>query len=123
MDDVKLERQAVFPVGEGNYIITLNADLRKKLGKKAGAMVKLKIELDTRGAAKSAELMDCLKDDAVAKARFESMTMAHQNYFHTYILTAKTVATKTARVVNTLNAMHQKQNFSEMIRSLQGKSK
>jgi hypothetical protein len=121
IDDVKLERQAVFPVGEGNYIITLNADLRKKLGKKTGAMVKLSIELDKRGAAQSKELLDCLKDDPEAQAQFESMNMSHQNYFHNYILSAKTETTRTARVVNTLAAMHKKQNFGEMIRSLQAK--
>jgi hypothetical protein len=121
MDDVKLERQAVFPVGEGNYIIALNADLRKKLGKKSGAIVKLSIELDKREAAQSKELLDCLKDDAVARAQFESMNKANQNYFHNHILAAKTAATRTTRVVNTLAAMHKKQNFGEMIRSLKAK--
>src|SRR6218665_2969638 len=62
IDDVKLERQAVFPVGEGNYIIALKADLRKKLGKKTGATVKLRIELDKREAAQSQDLLDCLQD-------------------------------------------------------------
>lgn len=123
MDDVELERQPVFPVGEGNYIITLNAGLRKKLGKKHGATVKLRIEMDARGAAQSQELLDCLKDDAVARAQFESMNTSNRNYFHAHILSAKTAATRTARVVNTLAAMHKKQNFGEMIRSLQAKNR
>ncbi len=118
IDDVKIERQTCFPVGEGNFIITLNADLRKKLGKKHGAMVILRIALDARDAAKSQELMDCLEDDAAAKAQFESMNKANQNYFHNYINTAKTAGTKTERVLNTINAMLRKQNFGEMIRGL-----
>jgi hypothetical protein len=122
IDDVKLERQAVFPIGEGNYIITLNADLRKKLGKKTGAMVKLSIELDKRDAAQSEELLGCLKDDDVARAQFESMNKSNQNYFHNHILAAKTEATRTTRVVNTLAAMHKKQNFGEMIRGLKAKN-
>ena len=121
MDDVKISRMACFPVGEGNYILTLNAELRKKLGKKHGAILQLKIELDKSGAAKSEELMACLEDDPFAKKQFESMPPSHQNNFHQYVITAKTLATKTTRVLNTIAAMHKKQNFGEMVRSHQGK--
>lgn len=121
MDDVKISRMACFPVGEGNYILTLNADLRKQLGKKQGAMLQVKIELDKSGAPQAEELMVCLKEDAVARKQFESMPPSHQNYFHNYVIAAKTLNTKTVRVLNTINAMHQKQNFGEMIRSHQGK--
>ena len=34
IDDIKIERLACYPVGEGNFIIAINAELRKKLSKK-----------------------------------------------------------------------------------------
>jgi hypothetical protein len=118
IDDVKFERMAVYPVGEGNYIIALNAEIRKKLGKKEGAMISIKFELDQAEALKSKELLDCLAEDKLAKKQFESLLLSHQNYFHRYVWTAKGQATRAGRIVNVINAMYKKQDFGEMIRSL-----
>lgn len=118
MDDVKFERLACYPIGEGNFIIAINGELRKKLGKKEGAMLSVKFELDKSEALKSQELLDCLNDDKIALKQFDSLLLSHQNYFHRYIYTAKGADTKAGRIVNTINAMHKKLNFGEMIRSL-----
>jgi hypothetical protein len=118
MDDMKFERLACYPVKEGSFIIVLNAQLRKKLGKKEGAMLSVKFEKDNSGALKSQELLDCLKEDEAAQKQFDTLTMAAQNYFHNYINSAKGAATKAGRIVNTINAMHKKQDFGAMIRSL-----
>lgn len=118
IDDVKIERLAVYPIKGGGFMIALNADLRKKLGKKEGAMVSVKFELDGSGAKQSDELMDCLKDDKIALTQFESMTQAMRNYFHNHINSAKGAETKAKRIAQTLEAMHKKMDFGAMIRSL-----
>ena len=118
MDDVRFERLAAYPIGEGNFIIAINGELRKKIGKKEGAMLHVKFELDLSAPLQSPELMDCLNEDTIALKQFNSLMLSHQNYFHRYVYTAKGAATKAARIVNIINAMHQKQNFGEMIRSL-----
>jgi Domain of unknown function (DUF1905)/Bacteriocin-protection, YdeI or OmpD-Associated len=118
MDDVKFERLVCYPVKDGSFIIALNAELRKKLGKKDGATVMVKFELDKSEALKSNELIECLAEEAQAKKQFESLPQSHQNYFHRYIFSAKGEATKAGRIVNVINAMHKKQNFGEMIRGL-----
>jgi hypothetical protein len=118
MDDVKFERLAVYPIGEGNFIIALNADLRKKLGKKEGAMLSVKLDVDSAGVEKSQELLACLDEEPAAKMQFESLTMSHQNYFHKWITSAKGADTRAGRIVNTINAMLKKMDYGEMIRSL-----
>ena len=118
MDDVAFERLAVYPIGEGNFIIAINAELRKKLGKKEGAPLSLKFELDTSEALKSQELLDCLADDKIALKQFNALLLSHQNYFHRYIYTAKGADTKAGLILNVINAMHKKMDFGEMIRSL-----
>lgn len=118
IDDVKFERLATYPIGEGNFIIAINAELRKKLGKKEGAMVSLKIEVDKSEALQSQELIDCLNEDTIAKKQFDSLLLSHKNYFHRYVYTAKGADTKAGRIINIINAMHKKMNFGEMIRSL-----
>lgn len=121
IDDVKIERLSCMPAKEGHFIIPLNAELRKKLGKNEGAMLNLKIEVDNSPALQSAELMECLNEDEIALKQFNSLLLSHRNYFHRYVYTAKGAATKAGRIVNVINAMHKKQNFGEMIRSLKKK--
>jgi hypothetical protein len=122
IDDVKIERMVCFPIGNGNFILTINGTLRKKLGKKEGASVSVKFELDERDAPKSKELLDCLKEEPEALKQFETLTKAHQNYFHNYINSAKGIDTRAGRIVSSLNAMLKKQDYGEMIRSLQKKN-
>ena len=118
IDDVKFDRMATYPVGEGNFIIAINAELRKKLGKKEGATVSLKIELDKSAALQSEELIEALNEDKIAKKQFDSLLLSHRNYFHRYVYTAKGIDTKAGRILNIINAMYKKQNFGEMLRGL-----
>jgi hypothetical protein len=121
IDDVKFEKLSTYAIGDGELIIAINGALRKKLGKKEGAMVSIKFEVDESTAPRSKELLDCLKEDKVALTRFKEQPLSHQNYFHRYIIEAKTDLTKAGRIMNTLRAMHKGQNFGEMIRSLKKK--
>jgi len=121
MDDVKFERLACYPIGEGNFIIAINGELRKKLGKKEGAMLSVKLEKDEAAALQSQELIDCLNEDKGALEQFNSLLLSQRNYFHRYVYDAKGSATKAGRIVNTINAMHKKQDFGAMIRSLKKK--
>ena len=121
MDDVRFERLVCYPSKEGHFIIALNAELRKKLGKKEGAQLLVKFELDKSEALKSQELLDCLKEEPAALKQFNSLLLSHQNYFHRYVFTAKGADTRAGRIVNVINAMYKKMNFGEMIRSLKAK--
>jgi Bacteriocin-protection, YdeI or OmpD-Associated/Domain of unknown function (DUF1905) len=118
MDNVAFEKLSTYPIGGGEFIIAINGDMRKKLGKKEGAMLRIKFEMDENINWECKELMACLKEDPEAMKRFKALLPSHQNYHHRYIDTAKTAATKAARIVNTINALYKGQNFGEMIRSL-----
>lgn len=122
IDDVKVERMVCFPVGKGNFILTINGPLRKQLGKKEGAMLSIRLEIDERDAPKSNELLECLAEEPKALGQFESLTKAHQNYFHNHINSAKGIETRAVRIARTITAMLQKQDFGEMIRSHQKKN-
>lgn len=118
IDDVAFEKMSTYAVGDGQLIIAIKAGLRKKLGKNEGAMVNVKFEPDESGGVISKELLDCLDEDSAALKQFQSMPKSHQNYFHAYIEGARGADTKAGRIINTINAMHKKQNFGEMIRGL-----
>ncbi len=121
IDNVRFEKLSTYPVKGAGFIIALNATLRKKIGKKEGAMVAVKFELDSAPPLESAELKACLKEDPEALERFNSLLPSHQNYHHRYVESAKGAATKAGRIVNILNALHKGQSYGEMIRSLKEK--
>lgn len=118
IDAVKFEKMSTYPMGDGEFIIAIKAELRKKLGKKEGAMVAVSFDLDESAPLISKELMACLNDDPIALKAFKAQIGSHQNYFHRYVESAKTPATRAGRIVHTINAMYKKLNYGEMIRSL-----
>jgi hypothetical protein len=122
IDDIKIEKLSTYPIGQGEFIIAINAELRKKLGKKEGALVKVNFARDVSKPLQSEELMKCLKNDEVAMKQFKSLLLSHQNYFHRYVETAKMSDTKAGRIVHVINAMYKKQDFGQMIRSLKAKN-
>jgi hypothetical protein len=121
MDDVKFERLVCYPSKEGRFIIAINAELRKKLGKKEGAMVSIQFDLDKSEALKSQELLECLALEPEAERQFQSLLLSHQNYFHRYVYTAKGADTRAGRIVNVIHAMYKKMDFGEMVRNLKVK--
>ncbi len=118
MDDVRFEKLSTYPIGEGKFIIAINAEMKKKLGKKEGAMLSINFEKDSAKAPESKELLIALKEDPIALKLFKTQLLSHQNYFHRYVDTAKGADTKAGRIVNVINAMYRKQDFGEMMRSL-----
>jgi hypothetical protein len=120
-DGYKFEKVAMLPMGDGKFIIPIKGPVRKILGKEAGAVIKVSLEFDERKPTLSPDLMKCLKDDPEALKVFKALPGSHQNYYSNWVESAKTVQTKTKRILMTLEACTKRQSFSEMMRESQGK--
>ncbi len=118
LDNFTVKGIALLPFGKGDFIMPLNAVMRKGTGKRHGAMLSVRLTEDKQPLELSKDLMDCLADDAGALKFFENLARSHQHYFSKWIETAKTDATKTKRIAQTVNALAKKQGFSEMLRAL-----
>ncbi len=116
LDNFSLEKTAILPMGEGGFIMPLNAKIRKAIGKRMGDKLTVEIELDVRQIEPSADFMKCLKEDPDAMKFFKTLPGAHQRYFSKWIDDAKTMQTKTKRIVMALTAFSRKQGFQEMMR-------
>jgi Domain of unknown function (DUF1905)/Bacteriocin-protection, YdeI or OmpD-Associated len=116
LDDYPISQLALIPMGRGEFIMPLRADLRKAIHKNKGAMLKLSLTEDKKPLALSAELVDCLADAPAAKKKFDTLTRSHQMYFSKWIESAKTLETKTKRISLTIQAMDKNLNFGEMMR-------
>lgn len=121
LDNCSITRQSVMPMGGGKFIMPLNAELRKKLGKKHGAMLDVIIQADNSEFVFNKDFLDCLDDDPEAKTYFQSLTGSHQRYFSKWIDSAKTEPTKVKRITMAVNALAKKWGYGEMLRDAQGK--
>jgi len=117
LDATAISGVSLIPMGEGNYILPLKADLRKRIGKKAGAEIFVQLEKDETEYELNPDMMLCLQDDAEAFNFFAALPLSHQKYFSKYVDAAKTPETKEKRIVRIVRAMLLKQNYAEMIRS------
>lgn len=118
LDAFAFKQVALLPMGEGDFILPLNAAIRKGIGKKKGAQVKVQMVRDEAAFEFSKEMMACLEDEPRALAGFKKLPGAEQKYFSKWIESAKTEATKAKRIAQMVNAMLKGQRYGEMIRSL-----
>jgi hypothetical protein len=118
LDDHPIQKVALLPMGEGDFIMPLNLTVRKAIRKTKGGKLKVMLEVDNTTIRPPADLMECLADEPKALEFFKGMAKSHQNYFGNWVNSAKTDATRAKRIAQTVNAMARSKNFGEMIRSL-----
>lgn len=118
LDNHTIKQAALIPMGEGDFIFPLNADVRKAIGKRKGAQLAVQLVLDESAFLFSKEMMECLEDEPKALENFKKLSGSEQKYFSKWIDSAKTPDTKTKRILQMLNAMLKGYRYGEMIRAL-----
>ncbi|MEO7313105.1 MAG: YdeI/OmpD-associated family protein [Chitinophagaceae bacterium] len=118
LDHYIFKSVALLPMGGGSFIMALKADVRKAIGKRQGAQLKVMMGADETPFVLCPEMMDCLADEPIALVNFNKQPGSHQKYFSNWINSAKTAPTKAKRIAQTVTAMVKGQNYGEMIKSL-----
>ena len=116
IDNFYVKLLALLPMGEGDFIIPMNAQIRKAIRKEEGAMVTLNLEEDTDELPQSEELMMCLEDEPKALEMFLKLPKSHQTYYSKWIDSAKTIETKTKRITMTVQGTLMGMTYPEMLR-------
>jgi hypothetical protein len=117
LDAFAFEAMALLPMGDGDFIIALKADVRKAIKKTAGDKLNVQLSLQPKGYELDADFIECLNDEPKALAFFNSLTGSHRNYFSKWIESAKTEATKSKRIAMAVTALAKKWGYPEMIRA------
>ncbi|QJD97463.1 DUF1905 domain-containing protein [Mucilaginibacter robiniae] len=118
LDQYPISGIALMPMGEGNFILVLNAAIRKGIRKREGAMLQVSLEVDADfKLVVPDDLQECLVDEPEAWSYFNSLLESHRRYFVNWIDSAKTEPTRAKRIAMTCNAMVQKMDYGQMIRS------
>jgi hypothetical protein len=118
LDQHPIKSVALLPMGEGDYILALNAAMRKGVKKTKGQKLKVTISADKVPPAINREFLLCLNDDPIALKHFNMLNRSHQLYFSNWINSAKTEPTKIKRIAGSVNALANGMGYGEMIRSL-----
>lgn len=116
IDNYAISKVALLPMGEGDFIMPINGDMRKAIKKQKDDEVFLKLEEDKEELKLSEDMMACLEDDKAAKKFFESLPKSHQQYYSKWIESAKTEETKAKRIAQCLHAFSNKMTYPEMMR-------
>jgi hypothetical protein len=122
LDNYSISGISLLPMGGGSFIMAVNATMRKEIGKKKGAMVRVRLREDQNAFEFNKDFMDCLRDEPAALEFFKTLPGSHQRYFSKWIDGAKTEPTKTKRIAWAVTALAKKQGYAEMLRS-QSKSR
>ncbi len=116
LDDYEITKVALVPMGGGDFILAINAAIRKSTGKRFGATLKVQLELDDTPILPPAELLECMEDEPEAWKYFNSLPQGHRNYFTKWIESAKTDTTKAKRIALVIKTMVRKMDFGAMLR-------
>lgn len=116
LDEFIIEKVALMPMGEGDFIMAVNAAMRKGIRKQKGATLKIELEVDKSPILPPSELMECMADEPEALKYYNSLPQGHRNYFTKWIDSAKTDTTKAKRIAMVIKTMLRKMDFGAMLR-------
>ncbi len=117
LDTHTIKGVAIIPMGGGEFIMPLNADLRKKIGKRKGAQLSVQLQVDAAPFEMNADFIACLEDEPKALEKFNKLPGSHQRYFSKWIDSAKTEPTKAKRIAMAVDAIAKGWGFAEMYRA------
>lgn len=117
LDSYVIKSVALMPMGGGDFIMAVNATMRKGIGKRKGDKLKVQLEADDKLPPLSQDLLECLQDEPAANEYFNSLPYSHRLYFSRWIESAKTAPTKAKRIAKAVTALAKQNGFGEMIRN------
>lgn len=116
LDEYKIAGVALLPMGGGQFILPLNAAMRKAIHKGKAAMLNVQLEPDLKKPVVNKELIACLKDVDAAYKRFSALPPSHQLYYSKWIESARTEQTRTKRIAMAVRGLEQGMSYGEMLR-------
>jgi hypothetical protein len=117
LDEHSISGMALIPMGEGEFIMALNATVRKAIRKMKGDSLRIELEVDSKAIVPPKDLLECLADEPEALKYFNSLPKSHQNYFGNWVKAAKMETTRAKRIADVVEAMVRHRNFGEMLRA------
>ncbi|MEZ5043398.1 MAG: DUF1905 domain-containing protein [Saprospiraceae bacterium] len=111
IDSYELKQYKLLPMQGNRMLLPLKSSIRKKIKKEAGEHVHVMLYLDNSALEIPEELLICLADSNLAYDFFMNLSESNQKYYVDWILESKSVDTKVARIVKTIQRLEHGQKF------------
>lgn len=105
IDGYSIKQYHLMPTRSGELFLPIKAEIRKKINKKAGDVVRILLYADNDPIEIPHELSVCLQDDPTAHSIFLGCTGKEQKAFIDWIYSARTDKTRVERIATTLDKL------------------
>ncbi len=116
IDNITIKMVALLPMGNGDFIIPVNAALRRDLKKTQSYVVSVMLEEDDDTIKLSAELLICIADVPEAAKYFNNLSPSHKNYYSNWVKSAKSEHIIAKRIAIIIRACAIGISYSEMMK-------
>lgn len=109
IDDFRLEKYKLMPMGNGRLFLPVKSTIRKKIKKEAGDYVDIHLFLDERPEGIPEELIACFENEPkIVRKRFDAMPDRIRNKYLDQIFDACTDEEKTEEILKLLQILTDK---------------
>ena len=113
-DNFELKNYKLMPMGNDALFLPVKAAIRKKIGKEAGDMVRVKIYIDEGHFETPEEIQLCLDNESkIVQKNFSRLTEGEQKTWIDWIYEAKKDETKVDRIVCFMKSLEEGKRFIE----------
>jgi hypothetical protein len=114
IDGYQFKNYRLMPMGNGNLFLPVKAEIRKKIHKREGDVVRVILYPDSTLAEIPEELLICLKDEPGALDNFNRLKPGEQKDYIDWIYSAKKDDTKVDRLARTIDKVLKGEKLYEM---------
>ncbi len=112
IDDYPLKKYKLMPMGNGQLFLPVKAAIRKRIGKEAGDMVHIVLEIDHTPLELSEELKACFDNEPKeVLALYNTLTQDEQKAFFDWIYNVKSEEKKVNRIIEMMDKLAAKKKF------------
>lgn len=123
IDNHAIQAVAVMPMGDGSFILPVNATMRKAIAKRKGAVVDVSLLVDLAQPQIPHGLAVCLADEPQAKTFFEQLPLSQRNYYNRWVVAVKSELLQAQRIAQVIDALHLGYDFVRFMGYLKGKKR
>ena len=111
IDDYEFSNVHLMPLGNGNLVLAVKSEIKKKIKKEAPDTVHVTIYEDKTPLIIPEELLLCMEDEKSILDRFENYSEGQKKAFVNWINSAKTEQTRIDRIAKTIAMVQNGEKF------------
>lgn len=111
IDGFSIKQFHLMPMGNGNLMLPVKAEIRKKIRKQQGDHVHVILYADTDPLEIPGELLECLEDAPAAHKFFKSLSDSEKKYYIQWIYSAKQETTRVNRITKAIDRLQRREKF------------